>query len=184
MKFIIIHGSFSNSQDNWFPWLKQQLSHSGNEVVLIDFPTPQGQNFDIWMHELNKKSGEINDQTVFVGHSAGCAFILSVIEKSRKPIKAAFLVSGFVGPLGLEIDKINKNFAEKDFDWIKIKKNCKKFVLFHSNNDPFVPLQKGKDLEEKLGAEMVIIPNGAHFNSNSGFTKFPQLLEKIFDLVK
>lgn len=28
--YFIIHGSFGNSQENWFPWLEKELSGGGS----------------------------------------------------------------------------------------------------------------------------------------------------------
>lgn len=184
MKFIIIHGALSSSQENWFPYLRKKLAGWGNEVIVPDFPTPQGQDLDNWMHFFNRRIKNVDDQTVLIGHSLGCAFILSVLERLNVKVKACYLVSGFVGPLGIDYDKINKSFAEKSFNWEKIKKNCSKFVLFHSKNDEFVPLAKGEELKEKLGAELIVIDNAGHFNAKSGFNEFPQLVDKILELVK
>ncbi|MCX6804162.1 MAG: alpha/beta hydrolase [Candidatus Diapherotrites archaeon] len=184
MKIFIIHGAYGNSQENWFPWLKQQLKQKGIEVIIPDFPTPQGQTLNSWEYALSKYIKEITPETVFIGHSLGCAFILSELEKAKLKIRACYLVSGFVGPLGLDLDKINKTFTEKDFDWSKIKNNCKKFVLFHSDNDPYVPLAKAKELKEKLNAELIITPKAGHFNKTAGFTEFPRLLNKIMELIK
>ena len=183
MKFIIIHGAFGSSRENWFPWLRHKLEHLGNEVIVPDFPTPQGQSIDIWMHELNKKAPEIDSETIFIGHSVGCAFILSVLEKLKCRVKACYFVAGFIGPLGIDLDKINKPFAQKNFDWEKIKANCEKFVLFNSDNDPFIAPAKGEELKAKLGdkAELVVVAGAGHFNKKSNYTEFPLLFDKILE---
>ena len=62
---------------------------------------------------------------------------------SNIKIKACYFVSGFIGLLdNPEFDDINETFVTRQFDWIKIRQKCDRFVLFHSNNDPYVPLQK------------------------------------------
>ena len=38
MKIFIIHGSFGNPGENWFPWLKIQLVNCGHEVITPTFP--------------------------------------------------------------------------------------------------------------------------------------------------
>jgi len=38
MKFIIFHGSFGNSKENWIPWLKEELEKFGNIVSVPEFP--------------------------------------------------------------------------------------------------------------------------------------------------
>ena len=41
-----------------------------------------------------------------------------------------------------------------------------------------------RDFANKLNAELTVIKNGGHLNSDSGFTQFPQLLEKILEVIK
>ncbi len=179
MKFFIIHGSHSSSKENWFPWLNQKLSELGQEVIIPDFPTPKGQNLNNWLAEFKKYESRIDEDTVFIGHSIGVAFILSVIEKLNIKIKASYFVAGFIEPLNSEFDKVNSTFIEKDFNISKIKQNCKKFVCYQSDNDPYVPVETGEKLAKKIGAELITIENGGHLNSEYGFGNFEQLFKKI-----
>jgi len=181
--FFIIHGAFGNPQENWFPWLKSQLTKEHNKVFVPEFPTPEGQSLENWMKRFEDFERELNENAIIIGHSIGCAFILALLEKSPKQIQAAFLISGFTGSLGdSELDKLNASFAEREFDWKKIHENCRKFVVFHSDNDPFVPLAKGRELAEKLGAEFVLVKGAGHFNKKAGYAKFEKLFEKIKEL--
>jgi len=178
--FFIIHGAFGNPQENWFPWLKAQLMKENNKVFVPEFPTPKGQNLESWLKRFEDFEKELNEDSALIGHSIGCAFILNLLENSPKQIKAAFLVAGFVGKLGnAKVDEINSTIAEREFDWEKIRQNCRKFVVFQSDNDPYVPLQKGKELAEKLGAEFILVKGAGHFNKKAGFTQFKRLFEEI-----
>ena len=78
-----------------------------------------------------------------------------------------------------KFDEINKTFTTKEFNWEKIKANCKEFYIFHSDNDPYVPLEKAKELAEKLGTEVILIKGAGHFNEESGYVEFNTLLEAI-----
>lgn len=133
------------------------------------------------MKTFGKYERYLDKNSIVVGHSIGPAFLLSVIEKRNEPIKAAFFVSGFVnGSLGNpKFDKINKSFTEKKFNWVKIKRNCPKFYVLHSDNDPYVPLARAKDLAKKLGTKVIIVESAGHFNESAGYKKFDLLLQKI-----
>lgn len=189
MKIFIIHGSYGNPKENWFPWLKQELEKEGHTVFVPKFPTPEGQNLKNWMFEFQAGMyySMLDEDSVIIGHSLGPAFILSVPEKLEipKPVKACFFVAGFLGLLdNSEVDEINRTFVEKDFNWEKIKKNCEKFFIYNSDNDPYVPLEKAKDLAEKLGSELKIIKGAGHFNEKAGYTEFQTLLKDIRKIIK
>jgi predicted alpha/beta hydrolase family esterase len=177
---IIIHGAYGSPDENWFPWLKRELEKLRLRVIAPRFPTPSGQSLESWMKVLSEYEHYFDSDLILVGHSLGVALVLRKLERLREPINAAFLVAGFATKLGDErFDKINASFFEKPFDWAKIKKNCKRFYVFHSDNDPYVPLIRGKQLEYAFGVNMTLIPGAGHFNTESGYTQFPQLLAEI-----
>jgi len=177
MKAFIIHGTYGNSDENWFPWLKEQLEKERYQVFIPKFPTPEEQSLDNWKKVLNEYP-DIDNNTILIGHSLGPAFILDILEKNKA--KAAFFVSGFIGLLDNEkFDVINRSFTDRNFNWEAIKENCPKFVMFHSNNDPYVPLKKAEELAQLLGIGVNVISDAGHFNKSSGYTTFPQLLETI-----
>lgn len=180
-KAFIIHGSYGNPEENWFPWLKEKLELKGYQVFVPKFPTPEDQSLKKWMEMFDKKyKREINQDTIFIGHSLGPAFILSILETLSKPIKACFFVSGFIELLNnKEFDDINKTFTTKKFDWDKIIRNCKNFHIYHSDNDPYVSKEKSVKLAKKLNTSPIIIKGAGHFNEKSGYKTFDILLENI-----
>ena len=182
MKIFIIHGAYGSPQENWFPWLKDKLEEKGHTVFVPNFPTPENQSLSSWMKVFEDNFNSIDEDTIFVGHSLGPAFILSILEKLSilKPIRACFFVAGFIGLLcNEEFDKINETFTKKEFDWEKIKKTCNNFYLFNSTNDPYVPLEKGEELAEKLNGELIKMDNAGHFNEDAGYNKFEEILKYI-----
>ena len=188
MKIFIIHGTYGNPHENWFQWLKENLESEGHTVFVPEFPTPKNQNLERWMEIFNDfYLSKVDEDTLFVGHSLAPVFILSILEKISppKPLKASFFISGFLEKLGnSEFDNLNKTFTTKNFNWDKIKQNCNEFYIFHSNNDPYVPLRKAEELSDKLGTSIIIIKNAGHFNESSGYTKFEELLKKIKEVIK
>ncbi|MGH2638684.1 MAG: RBBP9/YdeN family alpha/beta hydrolase [Rhabdochlamydiaceae bacterium] len=180
---FIVHGTGASSGSNWFSWLKIELEKLGMEVIAPNFPAGKQQNLSNWLNALNQYTPKINSETIMVGHSLGPAFILSVLEKTNAEISASFLVAPFVERLGLpEFDALNSSFVDKSFDWGRIRANCKKFYVYASDNDPYVPLEKSELVARNLGTSAKIIPGAKHINSEAGYLKFEQLLDDIREL--
>ena len=121
---IIVHGSYGTPKDNWFPWLKDELKNLGYEVFIPKFPTPINQNLENWLKVFEHYKNFLDNETILIGHSLGVAFILSILERINSPIKACFLISGFVDKLSIQkFDEVNQTFTQKEFDWNKIRNN-------------------------------------------------------------
>ena len=60
-----------------------------------------------------------------------------------------------------------------------IKKKAKDIILFHSDNDPYVPLSHGKKLKVNLDAKLVVLPGQFHFSVSSGGDRFKELPELL-----
>ncbi len=179
-KVIIVHGTGGSPFENWFPWLKQELTTLGCNVIVPSFPTPKAQSLNSWQIAFKNQVGFITPNTILIGHSLGAAFILKLLEQSSQPALATYLICGFVGKLGLpKYDLLNQSFVCCDFDWLQIRKNMGHAYVINSDNDPYVPLSKGKELAEKLQAPLTVIPGAKHMNEEAGYKSFPLLLEKI-----
>jgi predicted alpha/beta hydrolase family esterase len=180
LKVFIIHGTNGNSKENWFPWLKEELEKTNIETIVPDFPTGDMQSLSSWLESFQPYIGRIDGDCIFVGHSLGPAFILSVLEQIDTRIRAAFLVAPFVSKLGIEqFDKSNKTFVEKEFNWEKIKTNCTDFTVYASDNDPYVSLERSRFVADHTDAKFKVVHGAGHFNAAAGYTKFKQLLEDI-----
>lgn len=179
-RFVLVHGAYGNPEENWFPWLRSRLEENGAEVEVPTLPTPEGQELERWIQAFDEQVAELDEWTVLIGHSIAVAFILRKLERIESEIKAAFLVSGFGEPLGLdEFDPINASFVEGDFDWRRIRSNCSRFFLYNSDNDPYVPLRLGREVADNLDANFTVVKNGGHINASAGFTKFPALFDDV-----
>lgn len=182
-KTVIIHGTLGSPEENWIPWLSQQITERGDTVKVPRFPTPDGQNLKNWTDVFEREVGALDGDTMLIGHSAGVAFILRVLEKISSPVHAAFLVAGFVDPLGHpDFDPLIQSFIEEDFNWEKIRRNSKKFYLYCGDNDPWVTISMAKNVSTGLQSELNVIPNGGHLNASAGYTTFPKLLDDYIDV--
>lgn len=178
-KAFIIHGAYGNPNENWFSWLKIELEKVDYKVIVPTFPTPEDQTLENWRKVFSEYIDELDSETIMIGHSLGCPFILDLIQDSDVKIKAIYLISGFDTLLGHPIDEINKTFVENEFNFEKIKSNCDEIVMFNGDNDKYIKQEISDELAHKLSAEYEVIKDGGHLNATSGFIKFEALLDKI-----
>lgn len=175
---FIIHGSNGGKNTHWYPWLKKKLEERNLQVFLPQFPIHEDQILKNWLDTLTPIKKYL-DGSIMIGHSLGVPFIINVLNQWGQEIQAAFLVSGFTGKLEVKNEPNIPDFAERPFDWGKIKENCKHFYVIHSDNDPYVPLEKAEELAKNLGVNVILVKEGEHFQAQSGFETFDLLLEKI-----
>ncbi|HQH26166.1 MAG TPA: alpha/beta fold hydrolase [Oligoflexia bacterium] len=179
---IVNHGTGGSPQSNWFPWLAAELGALGCRVVVPQYPTPEGQRLDNWLEVFEREAGPCTSKTILVGHSAGAAFMLRVIERLAAPVKASFFTAGFARLLNNpEFDPLIESFVAEPFNWERIRQNAGQAVVYHGDNDPYVPLALGQEIAEELGAQFVMVPGGGHLNAAFGFTTFDLLLCSIKD---
>jgi predicted alpha/beta hydrolase family esterase len=180
---FIFHGAGGNPTENWFAWLQNELTALGHQVLIPAFPTPENQSLQSWLKVMQPYASQITADTVLVGHSLGATLALILLEQYS--VRAAYLVAGFMEPLdNPQFDLLNKTFITHDFQWTEIKKNCKKFELFQSSNDPYVPMQVAQHLAEKLNTNLTVVSEAGHFNSAAGYRTFQLLLEHIKSEIK
>jgi predicted alpha/beta hydrolase family esterase len=178
---FIIHGAYGNPDENWFPWLKNEIEKLGVEVFAPTFPTPEGQSLLSWNNVFENYKKYVTEKTIFIGHSLGPAYILNLLEKLESPIMAAYFVAPFIGLLNNpDFDLINYSITDRNFQWNLINNHCSEFYIYHSDNDPYVSQEKSAFVANQLNTKKYIIINGAgHFNESAGYIKFPSLLEDI-----
>lgn len=178
---LILHGTGNNSQGNWFPWLKKELERRGYKVWVPDLPDADYPNTKKYLKHIFS-NWQFDEDSIVVGHSSGAVAILGFLQNlpENVVIKKAILVSAFKD--NLDWDALNGLF-EEPFNWEKIKAHVKKIVLYHSDNDPYVPLSHAQYLKEELDAELIIKKGQGHFNLEVGpqYKQFPKLLEKILE---
>ena len=174
---FIIHGIYGHPEENWFPWLKAELEKLGHTVWVPQLPNPENPTLEEWTRAFARYQEFFTPSTIVVGHSLGVPFLLSVIE--RNEVRAAFFVAGFASKVNNQFDEAMKTFTQTTFNWERIRRNGKNFYIFHSDNDPYVRIEKAQELASHLGVEVSLIEGASHFNTAAGYTKFEALLDAI-----
>lgn len=176
---FIFHGVSGHPEENWFPWLKTRLEKEGHQVIVPHFPHADHPQLDEWLAFFEQWKPLLNDRAILIGHSLGSAFALRLLEQSAQSVGATFLVASVWGVMENQFDPLMTSFTEAPYDWPKIRSNAGKICVIHSDNDPYIALEKAQALAENLNAPVTLVKNGGHFNTEAGYTTFERLLELI-----
>jgi predicted alpha/beta hydrolase family esterase len=158
---IIFHGTGESPDDQWFPWVKQQMEKAGYTVSVPNLPQMNQQPIAEMVSQV-LPTLDLNEETVLIGHSAGAPFILSILEVSGQKIARALLIAGFY----TEIDMGREPVLQPHYDWQKLAPLAD-YYMINSTNDPWkCDDTQGRLAFDKLGGTLIIKQDG-HFGSAS-----------------
>ena len=180
--YFLIHGSFGNPFVNWLPWLRKELRNRSKEVYTPDFPIGVGfQNYENWSKLLKVylDAGLITENTIIFAHSIAPVFICKFLVENKVKVKKLIFVCGFNNYLGINEDYDNVNRSMYLENLGDVKKYCDEIVCFYTKNDPYVKYDVEKEFADTVATKQVVIADGGHLNSESGYREFPELLNYI-----
>ncbi len=176
---IILHGTLGSPTGNWFEWLRHELQTRGFSVWAPQLPQPEQPSLRRWLDYVYAECPfEIDENTLIVGHSSG-AICATLLAQERLTVGAVIGVSVFCdNSLNWEPNNMLFDVA---FDWEKLQTISTKLLFVHSDDDPYVPLDKAAFVARNSGAELMVWPGQGHFNleKSSSYTSFPRLLEEL-----
>lgn len=180
--YMLVHGSFGSPFVNWFPYLRSEIEKRNLVVYTPDFPTGVGyQNYDNWSKVLESyvSANLINEDTIIYAHSIAPIFICHFLVSHNIKVNKLVFVCGFNNYLGIneEYDNVNRTMYFEELS--KVRKYAKEIICFYSKNDPYVKYEAEKLFADTIATKQIVIDDGGHLNSESGYTEFPQLLEYL-----
>lgn len=175
---LIIHGIGGHAGIHWQGWLKDELIKKGYKVLMPDLPNPDHPDRQEWLQTLIELVKDVNfSNLTIIGHSLGVTTALDFLESLGKSVNTLISVSGFAEDYGAEL---NSYFLkERKIDFANVRKLTGRAHVIYGEKDPYVPQVTLRSLADKLGAEPIVIKNGGHLNTDSGYTTFPLLLEFV-----
>jgi predicted alpha/beta hydrolase family esterase len=178
---VILHGTDSNPESNWFSWLKKKLEDQGYRVWVPLLPNNHTPSRDIYNDFLLDSSWDFSDNIV-VGHSSGAVSVLNLLmDKRCTKIKLGVMVSAWDHgvPDGMDTKQFAELFPQGGFDFETIKHKADKLAFLHSRDDPYCPLDQAEYLSESLEAPLVILDSGGHLGGSKadGFEELWKVVE-------
>jgi len=174
-RVVLLHGNGGGSgADQWFPYIKRELSKLGVACETPDLPDPELARAKFWLPHFKNELG-LDAEDIVVGHSSGALAILKYAEKNE--LGASILVGTYYTDLGYE-DERTSGYFDTPWQWEKIKSNQKWTAIFASTDDPFIPIEEPRFIRDKLGSEYFEFTDQGHFGlEKKPKLEFPELLD-------
>src|SRR3990167_5671396 len=113
---IIVHGCPGNKEQamnfetrtydkHWIPWTREALLEKGIKVETPLMPEPWAPNYEAFKKKF--ETLDVLENTVLVGHSCGCAFLVRWLGESKQKIKKLILVAPW------KVSKENESFRDE-----------------------------------------------------------------------
>ncbi|MEJ2267493.1 MAG: alpha/beta hydrolase [Nanoarchaeota archaeon] len=190
-KVIIVHGSPPNIEKSlnpktrtydkhWIPWIKKELIGNGLKVFTPLMPEPWYPDYNIWKKEFEKIF--VDEESILIGHSAGCAFLVRWLGETRKKINRLILVAPWKiadKEKHKELFEIKEKFYHYPIDNF-VKNNVGEIIYFTSNDEDEDGKKSVKIFNDALGGKIIELKNHGHFTlGDMGTEEFPELLEEV-----
>lgn len=183
-KVLVIHGSFATPYINWFPWLHNELVEKNISCLIPAMPFGDDQNYDNWKSVMDSYLPFLDGDLIVIGHSIGPAFLLNYFADTELNVSKLISVSGFfdVKTPSQEYNQANSSFFKRPLEDLIISNSFKKIpevISFYSTNDPYLSDGDLKSFAKSLGGKTIVSESSGHFNWESGYTQFEELLKII-----
>lgn len=187
-KCIIIHGCPSDEEKamnpeartydkHWIPWTKNQLIAKNIKTETPLMPSPWQPEYEKFKNEFEKY--DVDENTILVGHSCGCAFLVRWLGETKRKVLKLILVAPWKIPD--KDDNFRKAFYVYKIDET-IKDRLDKIIMFTSNDEEDDGKESLKIFHKSLGGEIINLENHGHYClGDMGTEEFPELIKAIAD---
>jgi hypothetical protein len=174
-KVIIIRGNGNSApEEDWYPYVKTELEKLGLTVLNEEFPDPELAREEYWLPFIEKLGADEN--TILIGSSSGAVAAMRFAEKNK--ILGSILVGACYTDLGDEKEK-KSGYYNRPWDWDSIKRNQQWIAQFASTDDPYIPIEEARHINQQLQTEYYEYTNEGHFSADKNKTVFPEIVEII-----
>jgi len=191
-KVLLIHGTFGNGENNWFPWLRGELEKEGIKVASPTIPDCDKFDYDARMKFFEEEYKDFLDEnSILIGHSSGAKTCLDLAEKHK--LSGVILVAPYIFANANAKEFLVKDFGQDVCDDLfayvnsatnfqKVRKNVDVLYALFGSKDPWV----GKNYQEYVAKYLpsAIIREYDNYSHFSVFTKDPIEIKELLDIVK
>jgi len=183
---IVIHGCPENIEKamspeartydkHWIPWIKKELTKRGIKTETPHMPDAWEPDYEKFKNEFEKY--QVSENTILIGHSCGCAFLVRWLGETKQRIFKLILVAPWKIPD--KDDESRKTFYEYPVDET-IKSRVKEIIMFTADNEENDGKESLKIFHLALNGKIIELKGKGHYTmSGTENTEFPELLEVI-----
>ncbi|KKS46684.1 MAG: hypothetical protein UV09_C0014G0004 [Candidatus Gottesmanbacteria bacterium GW2011_GWA2_42_18] len=180
---IIVHGCPSDSSEertkeyakHWMPWIRKELTSRGIKTEIPLMPEPWQPDYKAFKTEFEKYI--VTPNTILIGHSCGCAFLVRWLGETKQRIKKLILVAPW--KINDKNDKWRKLFYEYPVDRT-IQECVKNIVMFTADNEETNGKKSLNIFHKALGGKIIELKGMGHFCfEDMGTYEFPELLKEV-----
>ncbi|MBM17506.1 MAG: esterase [Epsilonproteobacteria bacterium] len=176
VKVILMHGNGGCSpHDYWFPYVKRELEKLDITVIARQFPDAILARDYYWLPFLQDEL-QADQNTILIGHSSGAVAAMRFAETNK--ILGTVLVATMHTDLGMETETIS-GYYSKPWNWQDIKNNQSWIVQFASIDDPYIPIEEARFVQQQLQSDYIEYHDQGHFGMDVNKTEFPEIVEAI-----
>jgi uncharacterized protein len=160
-------------ESDFYPWLQSELAQPPalfSRVQPLAMPVPGAPVPAAWVGALAEAVGpQPAPGTVLMGHSVGCQAVLRYLASlpAGKAVEGALLVAAW-----WSVDRPWESILPwqdlAGVDLERVRSAAWRLVVLLSDNDPFTAghQENGRLWQERLGAQVVLVPGARHFNES------------------
>ena len=185
MNCIIIHGCPSSKEQamnpetrtydkHWIPWIKRELLKRGINIETPSMPNPWEPVYEDFKKEFEKY--QVNENTILIGHSCGCAFLVRWLGESKQNIKKLIMVAPWKMPKDNYFKEVFYTFPINE----TINSRVGEIVVFTADNEREDGKKSLEIYRKSLNCRVIELKGHGHYLlKDMGTEEFPELVEEI-----
>ncbi|MCS6287934.1 MAG: alpha/beta hydrolase [Nitrospira sp.] len=171
---LIVPGIGNSGPDHWQS-LWEQRHPRWQRVEQRDWDRPVCEE---WLRGLDAALARLSVPPVLVAHSMGCLLVVHWAQRSKVPVRAAFLVAP-PDPEGPAFPPVTQGFETVPTDSLPFPS-----LVVASSDDPFGSVAYAKRCAENWGSTFVAVGAVGHINAESDLGDWPAGLALLDGLLK
>jgi len=184
---LALHWWWGNPEENWLPWLKKEVEFKTEDLFIPNLPNTQNPVIEEQLDYINIYSSDFSESGNIIGHSLGCQLALKFVEENNISNSTIILVAPTYPNLALELTEILwdsyetlKKYYDTTNDFEKINKLNNEFIVFLSDNDPYINMENAKKYYSNLeNIKFIEFSKKGHFNESAWVLELEEILDYL-----